>query len=604
MEILRIFQNLGQVIKKSTYGLHKKMFIVIFLIGMVLTISLSIAILIIARSYISQDLNDKLRNQTQQISNIIDSYLEDMKKIIIAVNLNQNVIDLMNGEYTPFQSYIIYRDIYRLLSTLKSANQWNHIYIFCGYNKDLLSSDPLNITGDYSEYHIEDYGWYKNVMDSITDLVLLDDFISPVTHQGNRFALALRVQHYYNPSIQGVIVISTDKSYFSDMIKNTSLMAMDFLVIANPEGKIVYLSNKEQLKENGINQETVLNILNKNAKTYISSSGRKYIVDINKSSKTNWSIISFSNEKILVRNFYRINAVVIVITLIFIGLLLVFSYFISSQFTKPVSGLMKLMQKAESQGYRVVSNLKRNDEIGDLSLCFNAMVRKVLENQVLRKEAEIDALQQQINPHFLYNTLESIKTLAAIHGCNDIRSMAQKLGEMFRYSINREGNKIVSIAEEIQHVENYIFIQKIRYEDRMNVLYDIDAEIYSYLTLKFILQPIVENAIYHGIEEMSSDGLITIKGYIDGGSIVFEISDNGNGIDEAALEKLNDNISGKTLNAPLKKTQGIGLRNIHERIRLFFGEDFGLKIYSRKGVGTSVVLKIPVWQKREENVSV
>jgi two-component system, sensor histidine kinase YesM len=586
--------DLKRFIRKHTYGLHKKMFIAIFSVGLVLIISLCITVLQVASSYIREDVKSKLLNQTQQISNIIDLYMDNMKNNAVSISLDRNVIDLLNGGYSPYQSFVIYRDIYRLFNASQAVNRSNNIYIFSEHNKNLLSSDPLDITDDYSKSGVEQMEWYKNVMKSPRDIVLLDKFVSPVHPEGDRFGLALRIKNSYTPGVRGIVLICAEKAYFNEILKHTTYTTIDFIVIANEQGEIIYTSNEEQVRKNNIDSDKLLNIISTNQDVFRGEDKRRYFLHTNKTEQTGWSVICFSDEKVLLDSIYNMNFVIISITSACIGVLLVLSLFISFRFTKPIKHLMKLMHTAESKNYRIESKIERNDEIGDLNKCFNIMVRKVLENQVLLKEAHIEVLQQQINPHFLYNTLESIKTLAAMNGNDDIRSMTQMLGDMFRYSINREEDKIVTIRDEINHVINYTGIQKIRYEDRMSIEYEIDEELYQYKTLKFVLQPIVENAIRHGIEQLSDYGLIKIKVYKQKEDVFFEVIDNGQGIEERVLKQLNDYICGRLTNMSMKKTQSIGLRNIQERIVLFLGEGYGLKVFSEIGKGTRVVLKIPV----------
>jgi two-component system, sensor histidine kinase YesM len=586
--------------RKHTYGLHKKMFIAIFSVGLVLIISLCIVTLRVASGYIQKDIKSKLLNQTQQISNIIDLYINNMKSTAVSISVNRNVIDLMNGGYSDYQSFVIYRDIYRLFNASLAVNRSNNIYIFSEHNKNLLSSNPLDITDNYSKYGVEGTDWYKNVMNSPLDTVLLDRFVSPVLASGDKFGQALRVKNGYMQGIQGIILICAEKAYFNEILKHTTYTTMDFIIIANQKGEIIYTSNEDQVQKDNIDSGKLIDVISNNKSTFRGEDNRRYLVNINKTEQTGWSVICFSNEKILLKSIYNMNTVIVIITSVCIGVLMILSVLISFQFTKPIKYLMKLMQRAEGKNYRIESQIERNDEIGDLSKCFNIMVKKVLENQVLLKEAQIDVLQQQINPHFLYNTLESIKTLAAMNGNDDIRSMTQMLGDMFRYSINREEDKIVSIRDEINHVVNYTGIQKIRYEDRMSVEYKIDEELYKYKTLKFVLQPIVENAIRHGIEQLSDHGLIKIKVYREKDDIFFEVIDNGQGIEDGLLKQLNDYISGKSNSMSMKKTQSIGLKNIQERIVLFLGEGYGLKVFSEIGKGTSVILKIPAWTEKEE----
>ena len=587
-----VLDSLRYTFKKYTYGLQKKMFTIILFIGIILTVSLNIAVLTIAGNSMKEEIDRKLQNQTQQISNVIDLYIKGMKNNIVDLAMNQEVIDLMNGEYTNFQAFILHRNISGILLRLVSTNLWNHFYIICFHHKVFISSDRINNIGSYAEYNLEDSKWYNEVMNSKYSLVLLDDFTPPVPSGEKKLALVTRMKSYFPYETSGFIIISTDKTYFSDMFKSTTYTSIDFLIITDLEGKTVYSSNSEQIKANGIDKNELSGIINGHKNTYKSSTGKRFIVNTNTSKETGWKILCFSDEKTMVKNLYNMNAIIILLTSGCIGLLLILTYLVSTRFTRPLRKLMKLMHKAENENYRVASNIESNDEVGDLSKSFNTMMKKFLENQVLRKEAEIFALQQQINPHFLYNTLESIKSLAVSGRNRDIRSIAEKLGIMFRYSISRD-NKIVNIKEEINHIENYITIQKIRYEERFDVVYEIDDRIYDYLTLKFILQPIVENSMYHGIENLAENGLITIKGYIEGKVVVFEIIDNGGGMDGEELEQLNRYISGELNSISYKKTKSIGLRNIQERIQLFFGDSYGMQVFSEKGNGTAVILKIP-----------
>jgi two-component system, sensor histidine kinase YesM len=587
-----ILYHIKYAIKKYMYGLQKKMFTAILFIGVILTVSLNIAVISIAGNNMKEEVDRKLQNQTQQISNNLDLYFISMKNNIVDLATNQEVIDLMNGEYSNFRSFILHRDISSMLLRLVSSNLWNQFYLISFHKKVFISSDRQNNIGSYADYDIESSKWYDTVMGSQNDLVLLDDFIPPVRTGEDKFALVKRIKSYFPYETTGFIIISTNKTFFSDMIKSTSYTSIDFLIIADSEGKTVYSSNNEQIKPDEIDKDVMLGIIGGQINTYKSSTGRKYIINVNTSKETGWNVLCFSDEKTMVSNLYSMNTIIILVTSGCIGLLLILSYLVSDRFTKPIKKLMNLMHRAENENYRVVSDIESNDEVGDLSKSFNIMMKKFLENQVLRKETEIYALQQQINPHFLYNTLESIKSLAISNRNSDIRLIAEKLGTMFRYSIIRD-NKMVCIKDEINHIENYIAIQKIRYEERFDVVYDVDEKIYDYQTLKFILQPIVENSIYHGIENLTENGLITIKGYFENDAVVFEIIDNGGGMDDIELEQLNKYISGEIFSISYKKTKSIGLRNIQERIHLFFGDDYGIQVFSKKEKGTMVKIKIP-----------
>lgn len=594
------FGSMRDIIKIYTYGLHKKLFIMIFVIGLLLMVSLSATILTITGKSMKEEINKKLQNQTQQISNVLDSYIDDMNKKLLGLATDPKVVELMSGKYDNVQLFILHQELNILLNNLGATNLWNEFYVFCDPVKTILSSNPSNNTANYSELNLEGIDWYNDI-NSKTGAnfmpQLVDHFEPPITKKGDMFAIAKKIQSNYTYKSEGFVLISIDKSYFTSILQNTTYTSIDLLLITNKNGEMIYDSNKELMKENGITRDMLIKIIMGSEKAFKSETGRKFIVAMNTSEKTGWNIISFSEENAVDKNLNNVKIIIIVLTSGSLVLLLIFSYLISLQFTKPVKRLIKLMGKAETEGYRIKSDINRNDEIGDLSRDFNAMMRKVLENQVLRREAEIDMLQQQINPHFLYNTLESIMSLAVIHGTYDIYTMIERLSNMFRYSISHEENKIVSLKNELQHVENYIAILKVRYEDRFNIFYDIDEEILEYKCLKFILQPIIENAIYHGFAMTTENGLITIRGRLEEGVISLSINDNGIGMEHSVLEQLEDYINDTNKEFAFKRTNSVGLRNIQERIQLFFGDQYGMKIYSEKGKGTKVLLMIPAWKK-------
>lgn len=218
--------------------------------------------------------------------------------------------------------------------------------------------------------------------------------------------------------------------------------------------------------------------------------------------------------------------------------------------------------------------------------------------RMVDKQAKLLVLQSQINPHFLYNTLECIRSEALLYDCDSIARMAKALASFFRYSISKKEN-IVTIQEELHNIENYFLIQSYRFDDKFS--YEIkvkpeDQEVFSYLIPKMSLQPIVENAIFHGLETKASDGKITIRAGITGQHVFIVVSDNGVGIERERLEQMKESLKGvyEGTMPSGEKGNGIALANVSQRIRLIFGNDYGLNIYSTKGIGTDVEIVLPV----------
>lgn len=226
--------------------------------------------------------------------------------------------------------------------------------------------------------------------------------------------------------------------------------------------------------------------------------------------------------------------------------------------------------------------------------------------QILNKQTELTALQSQINPHFLYNTLETIRGQALIDDNEEIAKMVEALSAFFRYSISRKGN-LVTLRDELANIENYMLIQRYRFNNRfsMEVLIDEeDEEAFDFLIPRLIIQPVVENAIFHGLEEKLEGGKVTIDIIVTDKNLILMISDNGKGMDVDTLKELNARIQSNNVELDDREERnqrntGIALPNIHKRIQLLFGEEYGVNVYSTAGQGTDVEITIPANYKTD-----
>lgn len=226
----------------------------------------------------------------------------------------------------------------------------------------------------------------------------------------------------------------------------------------------------------------------------------------------------------------------------------------------------------------------------------SATKRREVSTALADTQAEIDALQSQINPHFLYNTLDAIRGQALIDDSPVIADMTEALSILFRYSISRTGN-LVTLREEFRCIEKYLMIQQFRFSGKFQYVRDVDPNLLSCLIPRLTLQPIVENAIYHGLETRPEGGIITLSLEQSGGYLVIRVSDNGIGMTESQLLAINEKLRVSTLvSVPLssKKGSGIALGNVNRRIRLTFGDEYGLSVSSAPNIGTDVEILLPI----------
>ena len=283
--------------------------------------------------------------------------------------------------------------------------------------------------------------------------------------------------------------------------------------------------------------------------------------------------------------------------LIFLVLIIYFlSKRLSKSITRPVTELIDMTEKFAGGDFEVSYHPESHDEMETLAESFNNMVREIdtlVESihieQENAKDAELRLLQEQINPHFLYNTLDAIMWMTEAGENRQAIQMIQELSNFFRISLSK-GRSEISVMNEREHVKSYLEIQRYRYQDILDYDLDFDEEILNYRIQKLTLQPIVENALYHGIKNKRAKGIIKVTGRKEGDDIVFEVSDDGIGMKPEELDHLNAVIKGI---AEQDKTSGFGMANVEKRLHMQYGEKYGLKVSSVYGEGTTVTVRIP-----------
>ncbi len=306
----------------------------------------------------------------------------------------------------------------------------------------------------------------------------------------------------------------------------------------------------------------------------------------------------FNNKEILERRAeiqWLVLPLIGVLILIIIGC----SYVYSRGFSSRIALLLQKFRTAETGDLTIQAPIKGKDEIAELDHQFDHMLLKLDQlikknyiQQLENKENQLQNLQLQINPHFLYNTLETISSIAAVKQVFVVCDMCQRLGEIFRYSLGKDYGETVTLEQELSHIKNYIFIQKIRYGNRFEVFYNIEVDDQKYCLPRFILQPIVENAIVHGLGELTSTGTFEISAYEEGEMLCICIEDDGVGMDNQEVEALSAYIN--STEPDKKKNKSIGIKNVNQRIKLSCGEQYGIIIKSHPYQGSRFTLRLPV----------
>ena len=280
-------------------------------------------------------------------------------------------------------------------------------------------------------------------------------------------------------------------------------------------------------------------------------------------------------------------------------------YWYSEDFSSRVELLVKKFRRAETGDLSVSEKISGTDEIAVLDQQFNRMLGKLDQliktsyvQKLENKEAQLKNLQLQINPHFLYNTLETISSIAAVKQVFVVCDICGKLGEIFRYSLGKDYGELVPLEQEMTHIKNYMFIQKIRYGDRLQVFYNIDVDAAHVYIPRFILQPIVENAISHGLSNLTSVGTLEVSAFEKKDRLYLEIEDDGEGMVREKVAEITRFINTAK---PVEGKKNIGIRNVNQRIKLAYGEAYGITIRSAPYQGSRFTIQLPIMRKGEED---
>ena len=558
----------------------------------------------------SRAFNERGKYEEENLVNMeayLNSYLEEVDSIAKNVNYNYYLQDYLETVIKEEDDYVdsgIGKNMrsYEMSSqafsdTLLSRADISSIMIF-GKKKMLLNRSMYTyqkVALDYSKLD-----WYAKAVAKPQDAIIT----GPNRHSffdtdDEVISLSREVQSYENGTFRGVILINLNMNKITEICNSFQEKQENFICIINDKGELVYeqQNGRERFafdeKENRQELNTALG-KTKESCFRLNYRGEKYLVTRTDMKTTGWTLVSMVPYKSVMAETMAISGVMILAVAITLIVTLLLLNRILTGVVKPLKKLEKYMVQVNPDNMDQRMEILTDDEIGHLSMKFNQMMdrirnlkEQVIEEQEDKRKYELQALQAQINPHFLYNTLDSIIWMAETNDSN-IVAMTEALAKLFRISLNK-GNEEISLERELEHVKNYLIIQSMRYADKFT--YEISAEpgVERCRTIKLILQPIVENCIYHGIKKKRGTGKITIRAYRREQNLIIEVSDDGCGMPEEICRKiLSDEIESENISG-----SGIGVKNVNERIQLRFGKKYGLSYSSEEGIGTTVTYVLP-----------
>ncbi len=573
---------------------------------MIVIMVVSLGMYILSSKSITENVRVNTSMSVKQINYDLEYYIENVETIITGLEYSMSVGNFFDGEMG--ETYPVLGSV--LASLIKNRDDVINIFLIRPDGEIISNATSLKYKD--IDYTTQDY--YMGAVDS-RDFYVSTSHVQNIFEKKHSWVVSCSKAVYDSEdNLKGVIVVDLNFQNINDMIKRISLLERGYIFIVAEDGSYVY-HPKANLIYSGIVSENIENLIkgDENIFSFYENDEKVEYIVID-SPFTSWKTIGkiYSNDFNSYMNRSKNYFFIFIISAFFATLIA--ALIISERIVRPINKLVDGMLKFRDGDLDAKVEVAEDNELGVLSNIFNGMTDKIktlieTNKNVERNKRKSDfkLLQSQINPHFLYNTLDSIIWMGETGKNDEVVTMTSSLAKMFRLGLNK-GQEYISIREEVEHINSYLTIQKMRYGEKLSYKIDCDEDLLNHKIIKILLQPIVENAIYHGIKNIPNNGEIYINIYkdsfnkllltdesLDSETIYFEIEDNGSGIKEGDIAKIFD---GKIKNG--KKGSGIGVNNVNDRIKMYYGEKYGLHIESEIYEGTKVSIKIPFESEEDE----
>ena len=534
----------------------------------------------------------------EQTGESLEDYLISMRQISDAAYYNV----IKDSDFSDQE-----QEIQEGLNLLYEANRDNlrSIAVYNDYGS-LMTAEPVAIQKEDPDITRQD--WYKQAMDETENMHFSTPHIQNLFDDNSfRYYWVISLSRVVELTTggdaqQGVLLVDMDYSSISRMMNQLNTMNNgQYYYLCDSNGEIIYHHRQLQLS-NGIGSENNQAVADYKEGVYDEVfQGQRRKVIVNAISYTGWKRVGVIPYSAFTHGMVNIRYFIIMLTLLMAMMLVFINRVVSVRISRPILKLNHSVMEYEA-GKKPEIYIGGSREIRYLGYSIRSsyeqiqeLMRKILWEQNERRKSELDALQSQINPHFLYNTLDSITWMIEGGRNDEAAYMITQLARLFRISLSG-GRTIISVADELQHAKCYMNIQKVRYKDSFDVTFETDPEVERCCVVKLILQPILENAINYGISGMDDCGRIKVSGALKDGKVFLTVEDNGIGIPREEVELLLTD--GSRVH---KKGSGVGLVNVNNRLQILFGKEYGLRVESEPDEGTRVIICIPAIPYNEEN---
>lgn len=528
----------------------------------------------------------------QQMNQNIDSYIDYMENIAYLISSNEDVQDYLFDEKIDNEGR--YRILNQLQTILDSRSDIRNVGIISKNGRMLINDGSKSVNQDLD---LNTQEWYATALEKPNGPILTSSHVQHIISGERPWVITLSRgirDRSGSGEKEGVFFIDLNYSAISELCNQITVGTKGYAFILDAKGNIVYHPQQQQLY-NELQTENISLIMDTDEDTVLTGTGNDgKLYSISRSEKTGWTVVDCTNVKELLSKSRQAQSVYVLTAIILVIVALLFSRFMARSITLPIQKLRDSMKKVQEGDFSVSDVVvDSKNEIGSLTKSFDVMTHRIHElmeqnvhEQEEKRKSELKALQSQINPHFLYNTLDSIIWMAEGKKNEEVVLMTASLARLLRQSISNE-DEVVPIANEVEYARGYLTIQKMRYKDKLEFQIEVDSSILYIPLIKLVLQPIIENAIYHGLKYKESKGLLIVKGFMKDGNAVLQVIDDGVGMDEETLAHIYDK------HKVNYHSNGVGVYNVQKRLKLYYGEDYGITYTSELGKGTTATITIP-----------
>lgn len=544
------------------------------------------------RSTIFENSSLYTRTIIRQMNQNIDSYIDYMENIAYIVSSSEDVQEYLFGSGDTGAARE--RILGQFETILDSRSDILNVGIIGTNGRMLINEGRESVNPDLD---LSTQEWYTEPLKADVSVCLTSSHVQHIISGQRPWVITLsRGIRDQSSGVEkaGVFFIDLNYSAISELCDQNNIGNRGYAFILDAEGNIVYHPQQQQLY-NELQTENISLILEANSDTVLTGKGKnERLYTLSRSVKTGWTTVDCVNVDELLRESNKAQSIYVLIAAALVIVALFLTRFIAGTITSSIQRLRDSMARVQEGDFDIPDVVETSEnEIGSLTRSFNVMTRRIRElmdqnvrDQEAKRKSELKALQSQINPHFLYNTLDSIIWMAEGKKNEEVVLMTASLARLLRQSISNE-DEVVPIAQEVEYARGYLTIQKMRYKDKMEFQIDVDPAILHINLIKLVLQPVIENAIYHGLKYKESKGLLIVKGFMKNGNAVLQVIDNGVGMDEETLAHIYDR------HKVNYQSNGVGVYNVQKRLQLYYGSAYGITYESKVGVGTTATITIP-----------